>query len=61
MPKKNKPGRPAQPLSQVIRVPVSKLRTVEQIVGRSLADNQEPSVMVRVPVAQVAKIRKAIK
>lgn len=53
-------GRLKKEPSVVIGVPVDKLAAVEKILGREVANNQTPIVKVRVPVAIVAKIRKAI-
>jgi hypothetical protein len=54
-------GRPFKEPSTVIGIPVDKVAKVEKILGRKLAVNQTPIVKVRVPTADVEKIRKAIK
>lgn len=54
-------GRPKKEPSIVIGIPVDKVAAVEKLLGRKLAGNQTPIVKVRVPVKQVAKIRKAIR
>lgn len=54
-------GRPKKDPSVVIGIPVDKIADVEKILKRKLAANQTPIVKVRVPAADVEKIRKAIK
>ena len=54
-------ARLAKPASTVIGVPVDKIYKVEEILGRKLATGQTPIVKIRVPVADVEKIRKAIR
>lgn len=54
-------GRPRKEPTTVIGIPVNKLAKVEKILGRKLAGNQTPIVKVRVALADVAKIRKAIR
>lgn len=55
-----KQGRPSKAPTVVIRVPVDKIPAVERALGRPVAENQTPHVNVRVPAADVAKIRKVI-
>lgn len=52
---------PRKEPSVVIGIPVDKIADVEKILNRKLAVNQTPIVKVRVPAADVDKIRKAIK
>ncbi len=47
--------------SVVIGIPTDRLPLVERMLGRKLATNQIPIVKIRVPAADVARIRKAIK
>lgn len=54
-------ARPKKDPSEVIGIPLDKIKIVEKILGREVANNQTPIVKVRVPVAMVDKIRKAIK
>jgi len=54
-------ARPKSEPSTVIGIPVDKIYRVEEILGRRLATGQTPIVKVRVPTADVDKIRKAIK
>lgn len=53
-------GRPRKEPTTVIGIPVDKLAAVEKLLGRKLATKQTPIVKVRVLVADVAKIRKAV-
>lgn len=54
-------ARPSKPPSQIIAIPVDKVAKVEAILGRKLAMNQTPIIKIRVPTADVERIRKAIK
>lgn len=58
---KKKPGRPKSAPTKVIGIPVDKLKKVEKILGRKLAENQTPIVKVRVALDEVEKVRKAMK
>ena len=54
-------GRLKKEPTQIIAIPVDKIPAAEKVLGRKLAINQTPTVKIRVPIADVAKIRKAIK
>ena len=57
---KNKPGRPRGKPSVVIHVPIDRIEAVEQVTGKIIT-RQIPCIRIRVPKADVAKIRRIIK
>jgi hypothetical protein len=56
-----KPGRPKKPPTQIIRIQIDEIPIVEKLLGRKIAENQVPNVLIRVPVSDVNRIRKALK
>jgi hypothetical protein len=57
---KSKAGRPKTEPTAVITIPVHMIKIVERIVGKPIAENQCPTVRVRVPVDLVDKIKSRI-
>lgn len=53
-------GRPKQPPTTVMHIPVSKIPMVEKLLKREIAVNQEATVNVRVPKTMVAIIREKL-
>lgn len=50
------------PKTQIIAVPINRLADVQKALGRTgLAGNQTPIVKIRVPAADVERIRGVIK
>lgn len=47
--------------SQVISVPVNRIKAVEAVLGRSIVRNQVPIVKIRVAADKLEEVRKAIK
>lgn len=45
----------------LINIPTDKIKVVERILGKKIAENQVPYVRVRVPEKLVKKIRKEIR
>lgn len=54
-------GRLKKEPTTVIRIPTDKISIVEKMLGRELAKDQTPHVMIRVPIKMIGKVRKAIK
>lgn len=47
--------------TKVINIPVDKIAAVEKLLGRKIAVNQTPRVMIRATDEEIAKIRKVLK
>lgn len=44
-------------ISKLMRIPVTKLTEVEKLLGKKLAQNQTPYVVVRVPNAKIEAVK----
>lgn len=54
-------GRPKKEPTKLIAVPVNKIATVAEVLGRPIKMKQTPIVKIRVPVSDIERVREALK
>lgn len=59
--KKTKVGRPRSEETKILSIPVDKISQVEKILDRKIAEDQKPSVRVRVKLSEEKAVRKCLK